>query len=192
MDIYYSNLHKKIQANKPSRFEHIAAVILKIIILASVTAMFFINSNFIFGTLFAIFTYKYSFYGLFIKQPAESKPYPYVGGSAWNASKSASIQIEKQKRRSKNISTSYRFGNPANSTVQVSSFNNEESDFSITGISYTNIGTSINPANGLPMVGVVDVDGNPYGVDNSDLDAFTPFDNDHFNGDSFGIDDHSN
>lgn len=30
-------------------------------------------------------------------------------------------------------------------------------------------GITVNPANGLPMVGCIDIEGNPYGVDDSDI-----------------------
>lgn len=51
----------------------------------------------------------------------------------------------------------------------------------------------INPANGLPMVGAVDVAGNPYGTDSSlwddTLSAFSGDGHDHFNHDCGGMDD---
>ena len=39
----------------------------------------------------------------------------------------------------------------------------------------------INPANGLPMMGSIDIEGNPYGTDSSSLDdTFNDFGSDPF------------
>lgn len=39
----------------------------------------------------------------------------------------------------------------------------------------------INPANGLPMMGGIDIEGNPFGVDSSSLhDTFNDYGNDPF------------
>jgi hypothetical protein len=192
MDIYYSNLHNKIQANKPSRFEHIAAAIFKIFLLASVSTIFFKNDNFAFGSLFAVLAYGYTFYGLFIKQPQKVEPYPYVGGTAWKVAETARVKREKQQSRTKNRNCNPHLACNTYSSSQTSNFNNNDHNFSQSN-NYSQIDDiGVNPANGYPTMGAIDVAGNPYGFDNSDVGAATSFDNDDFRGESFAGDDHIN
>jgi hypothetical protein len=190
MDSYYNNLNNKNQVNKSSRFEHIAGALIKILILVFISVMFFSYDNFAFGFLFATLGYVYTFYGLFIKQPAESKPYHYVGGSAWNASKVANFERNKPKSRTTKRQANYSSTNPTDSSTQMQ--NSDEDSFISSEIINDSISENMqfNPATGLQVNFGIDSMGNPNGFDNHDLMAGSSFNNLKFSDDSFASDDH--
>jgi hypothetical protein len=189
MDTYYKNVRVTNLTSTPISFEHIAAAILKVILLTSTSVMFFSYNNFAIGSAFAISAYCYFFYGIFIKQPEEAQPSAYMSGSAWNTSKSARIKRDNQKSKTRNKHANYSSHKPVGSSPQIQ--NSVEDSL----IYDENINAEIikikqiNPATGLLLSGGFDAMGNPNGFNNSDVFTGNSFENNDFCGGNFASDD---
>lgn len=162
-----NNPSKKNQPDTSSWFEHVLCVLAKIFLLITVSTILFYKGAILYGFLFALFAYGYFFYGIFVDTPSAIIPYPYYGGEAWYAAESRRVLNEKQARRAQNRRSKSR------SSIPVVAIAEQQSDFSDYDdfIDFDNMNSqseyvSVNPSTLLPMIGIIDVCGNPYGCTN--------------------------
>ncbi|MEP7706538.1 hypothetical protein [Paraglaciecola sp. 25GB23A] len=175
MNNFNSRSKQDRQTRKDLMIEHVLIELTKTFILAGISTFLLINGALLYGFLVGIFAYFYVFYGLFVKVPEEAKTYPYVGGNAWYEQGQRSfendrrIKIEKIKL-SRQRSLSSR-SNVKSLSIEYTGYANNQGGLDLDN---DDEDWGVNPATGLPMIGCIDVAGNPFGSDMShDIDIFS-------------------
>ncbi|GAC23503.1 hypothetical protein GMES_1204 [Paraglaciecola mesophila KMM 241] len=154
------SLNGRKNPNSLSKTEQVLSTLGITLVLIGISALLFYKGTFLFGSLLSMFTYGYFVYGCFITQPEVVTPYAYRSGSSWNAAQSVQATIVKQQNRQRRISQS-------KGAASSQSFQSLSDDYEAEGAEINNIFDSsdptVNPSNGLPMIGSVDIEGNPMG-----------------------------
>lgn len=169
MDNFKSSKQDR-QTRKDLMIEHVLIELTKTFLLICISIFLFFHGTLLYGFLVGIFAYFYVFYGLFVKVPEEAKPYPYVSGNAWYEQEQRSfendrrIKIEKIKLSKQRLYQMTTISQSSLNSINADNDDNDDNDNVETQrTNSSNAGTKMNPGTGLPMLGCVDVAGNPYG-----------------------------